>query len=117
MGYEAHTIGFVGTIEVETLGADRVWFSLTDSDDRDDWIHAEDSDGNSKRAWFQMNMKYSTARPVELAKLSLLMEAMRERQQVIVYHPKNMRRNINRMVRPDTYNCLGVRSLRVGIRK
>ena len=32
------TVGFVGTVEVETVNASRLWFSLTANKDQGDWI-------------------------------------------------------------------------------
>jgi hypothetical protein len=33
-----HTVGFVGTIEVETRNVSRLWFSLTEDTTKADWI-------------------------------------------------------------------------------
>ena len=65
------TDGFVGTIEVETRGVSRIWFSLTDEPTGSDWVRI----GNP-RAWFTMNLETGD-RPYELAKLTLLLEAQR----------------------------------------
>src|SRR5688572_20096122 len=32
------SLGFVGTVEVETKGTSRVWFGLTESKDKADWV-------------------------------------------------------------------------------
>ena len=46
------TVGFVGTIEVETKGTARIWFGLTESKDTADWIKI-----GQVRAWFTMNLE------------------------------------------------------------
>src|SRR5262245_60010923 len=43
------TVGCVGTVEVETKGTARVWFGLTESTDRGDWLKI-----GSVRAWFTL---------------------------------------------------------------
>lgn len=100
------TVGYVGTVEVETADHDRIWFSLTVRDTGSDWVEI-----NGTRAWFQISVEASNARPVELAKLALVLEAMRERQQIVVYHPEDP----NPGLPEDTYDAEGVRSLRTGI--
>jgi len=104
------TIGYVGSIEVETEGTDRIWFSLTEEDSGANWVEL-----NNIRAWFQMSVEPSNSREVNMAKLALLFDAMREGWQVAVYHPDDPRTNINRMRRNDTYNADKIRCLRTGI--
>jgi hypothetical protein len=104
------TVGYVGSIEVETAGHDRIWFSLTERDTGSDWVEID-----GRRAWFQMSLEPSNARPVELAKLALVFEAMRERQQIAVYHPEGPHAGISRMTPNDTWDAKKVRSLRPGI--
>ena len=104
------TTGYVGSIEVETEGTDRIWFSLTEQDSGDNWVEID-----GIRAWFQMKVERSSARPVEMAKLAMLFDAMKEGYQVAVYHPETPRGDINRMRSNDTYNADKVRTLRTGL--
>ena len=105
--------GYVGTIEVETEGTDRFWVSLTDSDAGGNWVTTEENPGI--RAWFQESIEEGEHRPVQLAKLALLLDAMREGYQVEVYSPDGIRTDISRMTAEDTYNATSVRALRTGI--
>jgi hypothetical protein len=105
-----NTVGYVGSIEVETRGHDRIWFSLTERDTGSQWVEK-----NGRRAWFQMSVEKSDARPVELAKLALLFEAHRERQQIRVYHPDEHHSGIYRMTPDDTWDAEKIRVLRVGL--
>jgi hypothetical protein len=75
-----NTVGFVGTIEVETRNVSRLWFSLTEDADKATWIKI-----GAVRAWFTMNLEGGD-RPFYLAQLTLVMEAMRARLQVNVSH-------------------------------
>ena len=104
------TTGYVGSIEVETEGTDRIWFSLTEQDSGANWVELNDI-----RAWFQMWVEPGGSRPVHMAKLALLFDAMREGWQIAVYHPDDPRTDINRMQSNDTYNAEKVRCLRTGI--
>lgn len=100
-----NTDGYVGEIVVETRGHDRIWFSLTERDTGGEPVKI-----NGKKASFQMSVNPTDARPVEMAKLLLLQEAMRERQQVRVRH--NVKKEVNM---GNTWEALEVHSLRVGI--
>lgn len=98
------TVGYVGTIEVETRNTARIWFSLTESKDNSDWIKI-----GAVRAWFTMNVDASD-RPIFMAELSLVKDAMRDGLQIEVkhdgvesYHHKNS---------GDSYTVTGVRILR-----
>lgn len=104
------TTGYVGSIEVETEGTDRIWFSLTLQDNGANWVNL-----NGKRAWFQMKVEESNSRWVEMAKLAMIMDAMREGHQIAVYHPEDHHAGIYRMVSGDTYDALKIRSLRTGL--
>jgi hypothetical protein len=105
------TVGYVGTIEVETEGHDRIWFSMTERDTGSDWVQLD-----GQRAWFQMWVNGAQAdRPVEMAKLGLLVEAMRERQEVAVYHPDTPHAGISRQRANDTFDANKIRTLRLGI--
>ena len=104
------TTGYVGSIEVETEGQDRIWFSLTEQDNGANWVEI-----NNIRAWFQMRVEPSSARPVEMAKLAMLFDAMKEGYQVAVYHPDDPRPDINRMRSNDTFDAIKIRTLRTGI--
>jgi hypothetical protein len=106
----ARTLGYIGSIEVETRGTDRVWFSLTEQDSGANWVKIDDV-----RAWFQMKVEPSEARPVEMAKLAMLFDAMKEGYQVAVYHPDAPRSDIYRMETNDTFDAEKVRTLRTGI--
>jgi hypothetical protein len=76
----ATTQGFVGTIEVETRGVARIWFGLTASKSDDDWVKVA-----GKRAWFTLNLE-AADRPMYMAKLSLIKDAMRDGLQLQVAH-------------------------------
>lgn len=101
------TIGYVGTLEVETRNVSRIWFALTAGPDGSDWVKI-----GSYRAWFTMNME-TADRPSEMSKLSLLLEAMRSGLHVQVshggaaefqkYHPN------------DSFEVDGVTVLRAGL--
>ncbi len=104
------TTGYVGSIEVETEGTDRIWFSLTEKDSGANWVQI-----NGIRAWFQMKVEPSNARPVQMAKLAMLFDAMKEGYQVAIYHPDDPRADISRMKNNDTFDAKKVRTLRTGI--
>ena len=80
VGTDLETIGFVGTVEVETIGTARVWFGLTQSEDTADWIKI-----GPVRAWFTMNLEGSD-RTYYLAQLPLLLESLRSGPQVKITH-------------------------------
>lgn len=49
------TVGYVGTVEVETSGTDRLWFGLTESKGHTaDWIKI-----GPVRAWFKGALRFS----------------------------------------------------------
>jgi hypothetical protein len=101
------TTGYVGTVEVETRGVPRLWFSLTDDPQSGSWIRI-----GPVRAWFTMNLQ-AEARPSHLAQLTLLMEAMRAGLQVSVSHggaAPFQKRDPN-----DSFEVDGVRILRTGL--
>ena len=76
----ARTVGYVGTVEVETRNVSRVWFSLTEDPDESNWVKI-----GAHRAWFTMNLETSE-RPFHFAELTLIMEAMRAGLQIEVKH-------------------------------
>ncbi len=98
------TIGYVGTVEVETVGTARLWFGLTESKDEADWIKI-----GSVRAWFTMNLE-AADRPFFLAKLPLLMEAMRSGLQVKASHGGAA--SFQKWEPNDSFEVDGVRVLR-----
>jgi|WetSurSiteA1Bulk_404760.scaffolds.fasta_scaffold148840_1 hypothetical protein len=110
MGETLKTEGYVGTIKVETEGPDRIWFSLLDQDTGDHWVKID-----GVRAWFQISLEKSDARPAELAKLALLIEAQRECLEIQVSHPDKYHSGISQMTDRDTWDCLGIRVLRAGL--
>lgn len=102
------TVGFVGTIEVETPNASRLWFSLTGGSNSSDWLRI-----GSVRAWFTMNLE-SSERPSHFAQLSLLTEAMRSDLQVQVDHRGAA--TFHHHVPNDSFEVDGVRVLRAPMR-
>lgn len=102
------TVGFVGSIEVETRNASRLWFSLTVRSSTDDWIRI-----GSVRAWFTMNLE-SSERPSHFAQLSLLTEAMRANLQVQVDHGGAA--TFHHHVPNDSFEVDGLRVLRAPMR-
>ena len=99
------TNGFVGTTEVETRDVSRIWFSLTTERDG-----AESVRIGSHRAWFTMNLETGD-RPYELAKLTLLLEALRSKLAIRVSHDAAV--TIFHKVNPlDSFEVDGVRILR-----
>lgn len=103
----ATTEGFVGTIKVESRGVSRVWFSLTGSRRGADWVKI-----GQHRAWFTMNLE-SADRPVHMAKLTVLMEAMRHDLEVRVAH--GGAEDFHFRDSGDTFTVSGVRVLRDGL--
>ena len=103
----ASTVGYVGTIEVETDATPRLWFSLTASADDGDWVKI-----GAVRAWFTMDLS-SSERPYYLAMLPLLMEAMRAGDQVKATHGGVA--PFEKQVPNDSFEATGVRILRAPI--
>jgi hypothetical protein len=103
------TVGFVGTIEVETKGTARIWFGLTESKDTADWIKI-----GQVRAWFTMNLE-AADRPFYLAQLPVLMEAMRSDLHVTVAHG-GAEAGFHKSDPNDSFVVEGVRAVRAPIR-
>ncbi len=104
----ASTIGFVGTVQVETPGRDRIWFSLVKNDTGAEWVKV-----GRHRAWFTMNLQ-SRERPAHMAQFALLLEAMRSNLEVNVVHGDSV--NISSGHDPsETFEVLSVRILRRGL--
>jgi hypothetical protein len=103
-----NTVGFVGTIEVETRNVSRLWFSLTEDADKATWIKI-----GAVRAWFTMNLEAGD-RPFYLAQLTILMEAMRARLQVNVSHGGTA--DFQKQAPNDSFEVDGVRVLRSPMR-
>jgi hypothetical protein len=101
------TVGYVGTIEVETDATPRVWFSLTASPGAGDWVKV-----GSVRAWFTMDLS-SSGRPYYFAMLPLLLEAMRTGDQVKASHGGSA--SFHKQVPNDSFETIGVRVLRAPI--
>ena len=76
----ATTTGYVGILEVETRHVSRIWFALTSTPTAPNWVKI-----GQHTAWFTMNME-TNDRPSEMAKLSLLLEALRGKLHVTVNH-------------------------------
>ena len=104
----ARTKGFVGTIEVETRGTARIWFGLTGKKDDDDWVKIA-----GKRAWFTLNLEASD-RPMYMAELSLIKDAMRDDLQIQVTHEGAA--SFHKRSAGDSYEVTGVRILRAPMR-
>ena len=100
----ARTKGYVGTIEVETRGTARIWFSLTGKVNDDNWVKIA-----GKRAWFTLNLE-EPDRPLYMAELSLIKDAMRDGLQIQVSH-KGVA-HYHKWSTGDTYSVTGVRILR-----
>jgi len=100
----ASTVGYVGTVEVETEATPRLWLSLTASANEGDWVKI-----GSVRAFFTMDLS-STQRPYYLAMLPLLLEAMRSGDQVRVKHGGVV--GFHKQVPNDSFEATGVRILR-----
>ena len=103
------SLGFVGTVEVETKGTSRVWFGLTESKDKADWVKI-----GAVRAWFTLNLE-AADRPFYLAQLALLMEAMREGQHVEVGHGGAIT-TLEKWDPNDSFQVDGIRLLRAPMR-
>jgi hypothetical protein len=104
----AKTTGYVGTLESETRGVSRIWFSLTEQPTGSDWIKI-----GSVRAWFTMNME-SSDRPSFMAELTLLLEAMRRGLHVQVSHG-GAATNFHKVEPNDSFEVDGTRILRSGL--
>jgi hypothetical protein len=102
-----HTVGYVGTVEVETRGVSRIWFSLTEDPKGASWIKL-----GQVRAWFTTNLE-AEDRPSFLAQLPLLMEAMRSGLQVQVSHGGAA--GFQKREPGDSFEVDGIRILRAGI--
>jgi hypothetical protein len=99
--------GYVGTIEAESRDTSRLWFSLTESPNDNDWVKI-----GANRAWFTMSME-SANRPTHMAQLTLLLEAMRHRLHVRVNHSGAA--PFDNDAPNDTFEVNGVRILRSDI--
>lgn len=104
----ATTKGYVGTIEVETRGTSRIWFGLTATVNRSDWVKIA-----GKRAWFTLNLDASD-RPMFMAELSLIKDALRDGMQVQVTHDGAA--SFQKRTSGDSYEATGVRILRKPMR-
>lgn len=100
----ARTVGYVGTIQVETVNVSRIFFGLTEEKDESNWVKV-----GGKRAWFTMNLE-ANDRPFYLAQLSLISEAMRGGLQVQVGHGGTLDWHIR--TPGDTFPATSVRILR-----
>ena len=103
-----NTVGFVGTIEVETRNVSRLWFSLTGDAIKDNWIKI-----GQVRAWFTMNLE-ADDRPFYLAEMTLVMEAMRSGLQINVSHGGAA--SFQKSAPNDSFEVDGVRVLRAPMR-
>jgi len=103
----AKTVGYVGVLESETRGVARLWFSLTDTANGDNWIKI-----GAPRAWFTMNME-SAERPSHMAQLTLLLEAMRSRLPVEVSHGGAVV-DFNKVENNDSFSVDGIKIARSG---
>jgi hypothetical protein len=103
------TVGYVGTLEVETRGTARLWFSLTEEPDGAAWVKI-----GAVRAWFTMNLE-AADRPFYMAQLPLLMEAMRSDLQVEVSHG-GAELGFEKWDPKDSFAVNGVRVLRAPLR-
>ena len=98
------TVGYVGTVEVETRNMSRLWFSLTEDSQKDSWIKL-----GCVRAWFTMNLEAGD-RPFYFAQLALPMEALRSGLHVEVSHGGAA--NFDKQAPNDSFEVDGVRILR-----
>lgn len=104
---DAKTVGYIGTIESETRGVSRLWFSLTDQPKSSNWVKI-----GSARAWFTVNMDAAT-RPSHMAQLTLLLEAMRSGLEVEVSHGGAA--DFDKSEPNDSFEVDGLRILRAGL--
>lgn len=100
--------GYVGTIEVETRGTARIWFGLTATVNRSDWIKIA-----GKRAWFTLNLEASD-QPMYMAELSLIKDALRDGMQLQVTYDGVA--SFRKRTTGDSYEATGVRILRKPMR-
>ncbi len=100
----AKTNGYVGTIEVETRGTARIWFGLTGIKNDDDWVKI-----GGKRAWFTLTLEASD-RPMYMAELSLIKDAMRDDLHIQVTHGGAA--SFRYRATGDSFEVTGVRILR-----
>ncbi|MBU2666370.1 hypothetical protein KOI35_22970 [Actinoplanes bogorensis] len=103
-----NTVGFVGTIEVETRDVSRLWFALTADPAADNWIKI-----GPLRAWFTMNLE-AADRPFYLAQMTLITEAMRSGLQIKVSHGGAA--SFQKSAPGDSFEVDGVRVLRSPMR-
>jgi hypothetical protein len=103
-----NTVGFVGTVEVETRSVSRLWFSLTEDQSKDNWIRL-----GQVRAWFTMNLEAGD-RPFYLAQMTIVMEAMRAALQINVSHGGAA--DFEKQAPNDSFEVDGVRVLRSPMR-
>lgn len=100
----AQSEGYVGTIEVETRGTARVWFGLTETVNKSDWVKVA-----GKRAWFTLNLEASD-QPMFMAELSIVKDALRDGMQLQVTHEGAAR--FQKREPGDSFESTGVRILR-----
>jgi hypothetical protein len=103
-----NTVGFVGTVEVETRNVARLWFSLTGGPVKDNWIKL-----GQVRAWSTMNLEAGD-RPFYLAQMTIVMEAMRAGLQINVSHGGAA--SFQKQAPGDSFEVDGVRALRSPLR-
>src|SRR4051812_8435245 len=103
-----NTVGFVGTVEVETRNVSRLWFSLTEDQSKDNWIPL-----GRARAWFTMKLE-ADDRPFYLAQMTIVMEAMRAGLQINVSHGGAA--DFEKQTPGDSFEVDGVRVLRSPLR-
>ena len=103
----AVTVGYVGTLEVETRKVSRIWFALTANATGSNWVRI-----GQHRAWFTMSME-TKDRPSEMSKLSLLIEAMRSGLHVRVSHGGAA--SFKKYHDHDSFEVDGVEVLRTGL--
>jgi hypothetical protein len=103
----AVTVGYVGTLEVETRNVARIWFALTSAASNSNWVKI-----GAHTAWFTMNMETSD-RPSEMSKLSLLLEAMRSGLHLRVSHGGAA--SFKKYYAHDSFEVDGVEVLRAGL--
>jgi hypothetical protein len=103
----AKTIGYIGTIESETRGTNRLWFSLTENATGGKWVKI-----GAFRAWFTMNME-SSDRPSHMAQLTLILEALRSGLSVEVTHDGSA--SFHKWDAGDSFETNGIRILRIDL--
>ena len=103
------TVGFVGTLEVETRGTARLWFGLTEEPTGAGWVKV-----GAVRAWFTMNLE-AADRPFHLTQVPVLLEALRSDLQVEVSHG-GAETGFEKWTAKDSFSVDGVRVLRAPLR-